>query len=207
VVIVVVLLVVRGWGTPSGTSWIATLGIAISVLLLASLYIAMGGWYLNDRNPQSTTYVYDSPPGLLICFLHCALSVWVVVETAFVRWFERRHTLRLYFTLLGALHIVYFAMLPICVGVGLTLPDYQDERVVEISVCICTIIYYILATLLFRPGFIGPVFVYNEPARDLQLTPTSGYSALRTTEATLLIPGSPTRPALVIRSPLTRHYK
>jgi len=148
ILIALTLALVRGWGARAflysrkyGTAthphaampvaFCTKLQVAFSSLILSALYVAMGGWYLTDRDATTPTYVYDSPPGILICCLHLLIAGWFAVEVVLAWRRVPPSPYRTFVATLGTCMATYFALLPVAVAIGLALPDYSDEKAVE----------------------------------------------------------------------------
>ena len=54
--------------------------VAVAQTCLTVAYIATAVWYVHVRDPGSTTYVYDSQPGLVTAGLYAALAAWLAWE-------------------------------------------------------------------------------------------------------------------------------
>ena len=75
--VLLLLLIGQGWTISTSVlvhKW-RLLGAVGSVLVV---YLALAIWYLAGRDPASTTYVYDSAPGIILCVLSGLLGIWFV---------------------------------------------------------------------------------------------------------------------------------
>ena len=159
------MLVARGFSiTEHSLSRLVWFALGLAITALSVLYLAMASWYLNERAADSLTYVYDSAPGLAVTALHGSVGLWFVAEVvARLCGAKLDAQKRSFYRTWGLTYGLYFTVLPVSVLVGLRLPDYQDERVVEITVQCSAALFYILTVALLRPGIIEAVFQASEP--------------------------------------------
>lgn len=174
---ILLLLLVKGWrlsptvtgSRPADVSALARLIIAVAAGCLGCLYIALAGWYLQDRDVTSTLYAYDSPPGLVICAMYTIVGALFALQGV-LSWHRFRDApgARRFFVVLTAGFVSWFAIVPIAVLVGNTLPDYEDERCVEITEAVASIVFYAAAVYALRPSVSQTVFnAYSQLIDDL----------------------------------------
>lgn len=107
-------------------------------------------WDLAGRNPATTTYVYDSAPGILIAVMHmllCGWFVWRVRKTLM----DEVHTekIRLY-KRFGALYAAWFFLLPVVVLIGSVVSPWDRAKtVMSTLMCLNTIAVPVLGYLLY----------------------------------------------------------
>jgi hypothetical protein len=114
------------------------------LLVLVALYVVMSVWYLLERVPGDTTYVYDSTPGLTECGAQFAAGLWFVASLWRTRARDVRAAQRAWMLRFGAVNVIYFCALPLSVLVALlVLQDYDDERAVEITAQATTAVFFV----------------------------------------------------------------
>jgi Rhodopsin-like GPCR transmembrane domain len=133
------------------------------MFILLSIYLSLAIWYLKLRDKTSTTYVYDEAPGIVLCGLHVMLSIFMASELLY-QFSQRKKTLNssqtYFFISLSFLFPLYVLSLPVSVFLGITfLPDYSDERVVEIVTTTINTFCIIVLAFLLRPGNLHRVFI------------------------------------------------
>ena len=156
------LAVARGLGvTHAKPSRGTRIYLVTVVTLIGVTYVALAAWYVRGRTVASTTYVYDSPQGLTVVGLQGAVGILFVVdviqrlrEPAIATSPPKR---RFYQAALS-IFTLYFVAQPVIVGIGMLLPDWQDERVVEITSLSFTAAVFVALVILLRPSVSDVVF-------------------------------------------------
>lgn len=136
----------------------------MNIGILAGIYGIMAVWYLVNRTPGDVNYAYDSTSGLTVCVAQAITGVWFAIE-CFISWRrEKRAFQKAWLRTFGLAFSFYFACFPVAVLVAyLYLPEYEDEKAVEITLQAARIIFYALMLHMMMPLKAERVFTMWQP--------------------------------------------
>jgi len=95
--------------------------------------------------------VYQTPPGLAIVGVRCALVLWAA--RCLWRTFTQESELpkRQFYLVWAIIALAWIGSLPVIVGIAVALPSYMRQRIVFAIVNTVQALLYLSLTYLFRP--------------------------------------------------------
>jgi len=130
--LVLIMLLAKGWTITSTTLPLYDRKlIAGSFVSFTVAYIILLFWQTFGEDKASTTYYYNTLPGLLVCALRTGLLVWFVFTLRFTYKKEPDwDKLKFYFTF-GVLYTVWLMALPVLVMISFAIEPWYRFKIVD----------------------------------------------------------------------------
>lgn len=145
------MLIAKGW-TISSTQLTERAQLLGAVALVLVMYLVLAIWDLAGRNPATTSYTYDSAPGVIICIMHVIFMGWFAMRVS-QSYQEEKHTeKRKFFMFFGALYSLWFLSLPFFAVVGAAVNAPWRERTVDILVMVANCLWYGVLGFMLWPS-------------------------------------------------------
>eukprot|EP01104_Vermistella_antarctica_P017944 TRINITY_DN6500_c0_g1_i1.p1 TRINITY_DN6500_c0_g1~~TRINITY_DN6500_c0_g1_i1.p1 ORF type:complete len:416 (+),score=99.10 TRINITY_DN6500_c0_g1_i1:152-1399(+) len=162
VFMLVLILIAKGWS-------ISTFRLTRRKVLAAFFgmfviaYALFFVWSQFALDPASSSFVYQSIPGIIVVVLRLMTFAYFLYELVLTFREEQQTEKRSFYVKFGITYSLWFLSLPIVVAVAMVLPEwYREKLVVLISTSITTLAYGILAFLMW-PSRVTKFFTIAPP--------------------------------------------
>ncbi|EGC34910.1 hypothetical protein DICPUDRAFT_34248 [Dictyostelium purpureum] len=176
--ILLLILISKGWAISRVT--IDEKRIVFAVIgVLSFLYLFMFIWYKAGEGIASTTYMYDTAPGIVLLVARGLAMIWFM-WCGYSTYMEETHPAkRNFYTLFGISFVIWFLILPMISVIAAAVEPWVRERIVTSFYVTANAIGFVAVTYLLSPSRSGDLIApaTKTSAEEYTSIPSGGDSS------------------------------